>query len=240
MEKENIHLNVIGDKGPIVIELLEGPARKQEYPVKYVKSGTINAPFLFVKRILENKKLAVVEYSEAEKWIKLLEDPTSNYGAEIKGEIKLNPDLEKFGINKNKYFSGQELLNHVRSFAHCFQTTAEAKELIKSLQNFDIKFEQSYIKTDDRKGAKEDSIKSAITYNKGEVKTELTLSLPLFVGSQKVLFDVEIEIEARDGKPVFGFYSINMEQIIKDETTHLILEQLTLFQNADFVIIPIS
>lgn len=240
MEKENLNITVNGDvKNPIVIELLEGEARKQQYPVKYSRSGTINAPYFFIKRIKDIKN-AVVEYSIAEKYIKLLEDPNDSYGAEITGAIKLNPDLVAFGINKHKYFSGQDLMNHARSFAHCFQNTGEAKELIRSLQNFDVKFEQSYIKTDDRKGAKEDSIKSAITFNKGEVKTEITLFIPLFVGSPRVLFDVEIEIEAKEGKPVFGFYSINMEQLIKDEADKLILDQLELFQKADFVIIPIS
>jgi hypothetical protein len=239
MQKENINLTVNGDvKTPIEIILREGEAHKPVYPRKYVSSGIISAPREFSEKITD-KKLAVVEFSISDRSIKLFEDPTNSDAAEITGSVKVNPDLLAFGINKDKYFTSSDLIKHTRKHAHCFKTAAEAKELIQTLTNFEVKFEQTHKKEDDRKGNTEEHVKNAIKYHKGEVKDKLNLSLPLFVGSPKVDFEVEIEIDRQGTTPVFGFYSINMESIFLEQIEALIQKEVTLLK-AKFTCIQLS
>jgi hypothetical protein len=238
-EKENINLTINGEvKNPIEIVLREGEAIKHQYPKKYVTTGVIGSPVKF-SSMVKNKEASVVEVYYIERKIKLFEDPTNTDSAEVVGQITTNPDLMAFGINKDTYFTSTQLIKHVRKYAHCFKTTAEAKALIETLQNFEVKFEQTHKKEDDRKGNSEESVKNAIKYHKGEVKTDLKLSLPLFVGADKVDFDVEIEIDRQGTTPVFGFYSINMETIILEETEKLIDSQVEILEK-EFTCIQIN
>jgi hypothetical protein len=239
MEKENINLTINGDvKNPIEIVLREGEALKHQYPKKYVATGVITAPKDFIKQIVDKAKV-VVEYYYKDQKIKLNADPTNNEGAEIIGQIVVNPDLMAFGINKDRFFTSADLIKHTRKYAHCFSTPQEAKELIQTLQNFEVKFEQTHKKEDDRKGNTEDSVKNAIKFHKGEVKDKIQLLLPLFVGSPKVAFEVEVEIEKQGTAPVFGFYSITMESINQQQVESLINEELKILKK-DFTCIQIN
>lgn len=239
MEKENINITINGEaKTPIEIVMREGEALKHQYPKKYIASGIISAPREFAKMI-KDKTLGVVEFSYRDQKIKIFEDPTNTDSAEVTGQITINPDLVAFGINKDKFFTNADLIKHVRKYAHCFKTPEEAKTLIETLQNFEVVFEQSHKKEDDRKGNTEESVKNAIKFAKGEVKTKLELSIPLFVGSAKVPFSVEIEIERQGTIPVFGFYSITMESINLENIETLINEELK-FLKKDFTCIQLS
>ncbi len=239
MEKENINLTINGEvKNPIEIVLREGEAIKHQYAKKYSATGVITAPKDFIK-LIEDKTKSIVEYYYKDQKIKLFADPTDNEGAEITGQISINPDLVAFGINKDRFFTSADLIKHVRKYAHCFSTPQEAKELIQTLQNFEVKFEQTHKKEDDRKGNTEDSVKNAIKFHKGEVKDKIQLLLPLFVGSPKVAFEVEVEIEKQGTAPVFGFYSITMESINQEQVEILIDKELTALKK-DFTCIQIN
>lgn len=240
MEKENINLTINGEvKTPIELVIREGDAIRHSYPKKYVAEGVITAPGFFSKRIT-NPEDVVVEYSYLERTIKLFENPTDNDKAEVKGVLKTNPDLMAFGINKDKYFTSSELIKFIRKYAHCFKSTTEAKELINSLQNFEFKFEQANIKSDDRKGNTEESVKNAIIYHKGEIKKQVQLHLPLYIGIGKETIDLEVEIERQGTNPVFGFYSINMETFLEKTAEAIIREQVVSMIQQKFTCIQTS
>jgi hypothetical protein len=239
MDKENINLTINGDvKNPIEIVLREGEAIKHQYLKKYTFNGVISAPRDFSKMIT-NKGLAVVEFSYKDQLIKILEDPTDADGAEVTGKISINPDLVAFGINKDVFRTSSELIKHARKYAHCFKSPQEAKDLIVTLQNFEVKFEQTHKKEDDRKGNTEDMVKNAIKFHKGEVKSEIELSIPLFIGSPKVDFKIEVEIERQGTTPVFGFYSITMESINLVNVKSLIDAELEVLRK-DFTCLQLS
>jgi hypothetical protein len=222
MNKENLYITVNGElKDPIEIVLREGQAAPIEQPVKYVVEGVIDAPLEYSKTINDITK-AIVEYSFWDKFIIIKEDPKNKFAGSVKGTIVLHPDFVAFGINKDKMRSSKELINFVRKYAHCFSSMEEAKELITSLRNFEVSFEKIHVKSDDRKGNTEESVKNAVKYSKGEVKSLLTLSMPLFEGGPKVPFTVEVETEVEGSSPVFGFYSLDMEVILRDQTEEMI------------------
>lgn len=239
MQAEKISLTVNGEvKEPLEVILREGQAEPIVLPEKYLFTGTIQAPRIFSKTI-KDKSLTVVEYSFAEKKLTIKVNPTDKLAAEVRGRIETNPDLLEFKINQDKYIDSKKLINHVRKYAHCFKTMDEAKELIKSLQNFEIKFEQTHVRNDDRKGNSEESVKNAIKYHKGEVKTLLELSMPLFVGAPKVDFTVEIEIDREGTTPVFGFYSIDLEVLIRQQVEELIFAEVAELQS-EFTCLQLS
>jgi hypothetical protein len=240
MKDEKINITINGEvKQPIEIVLREGAAEPIKDTVqKYTKVGVITAPFDFSKRIKDKSK-ALVEYSINEGWIKLYENPTNKEASEVKGLIEKDPALLAFGINKDKYFSGPELIKHARKYAHVFKDINDVKDLISSLQNFDIKFEQTYSKGDDRKGNTDEHVKNALKFHKGEVKTDFTLMVPFFLGAEKVPVDVQIEIELKDSKPSFGFFSLTLETLIQEKTEELINNNVMKFIPG-FTVIQIS
>ena len=89
-----------------------------------------------------------------------------------------------------------------------------------------VKFEHEVTKTDDRKGNTEDSVKNSIKYHKGELQNTLALSMPLYVGTDKVDFSVEIEIDRDGTTPVFSFYSLDLEVQLKEIAEQLINTEL--------------
>lgn len=224
--ENKINLTINGEvKEPIQIVVREGEAASIIEPVQVDISGTIESARLYANKI-EDKKKAVVTFSLDKKTIELNSDPTNIYRHIVKGELKTNPDLIAFGINKGNKFNSDQLQNFIKTHAHCIKDINEAKNLIKSLQNFMVKFEQEVTKTDDRKGTTEDSVKNSIKYHKGELQNILALSMPLYVGTDKVDFTVEIEIDRDGTTPVFSFYSLDLEVQLKETSEHLINTEL--------------
>jgi hypothetical protein len=240
MKKEDIKINVASDfKGPLDIVIREGQAETIFYPQKIRSTGTINSPFRYSVKI-DDKKKALVEYSVSNLTIKLFSDPSDEKGAEIIGCLRDNPDLIEFGINKNKMFTGAELINHARTHSHCFEKVQDVKDLIQSLQNFEVQYESTIVKTDDRKGVTEDSVKSAIKINKGAIKMDLDLFMPIHVGGPKYGIKVQVEIEKQKGGniPVFGFYSLELENTIINASEAIMADEILKLK--DFVCIQVS
>jgi hypothetical protein len=229
MKPESINLTINGEiKDPIEIVLREGEAIKPSYPQKYSTAGVIGAPAEFAKKI-KDKSNSIVEFSIKDLWIKLYENPTSKDAAIIEGKLLLNPELVAFAINKDLYITSNQLRKFILKYAHCFENISDGKDLIKCLENFEIVFEQAHTKSDDRKGNQEESVKSAIKYSKGELKTIWNLNMPLFIGSPKASFQIEIEIDRKETTPVFGFYSLELEVLLRAEAERLILGELSKF-----------
>jgi hypothetical protein len=238
MQKENVQITIVSDgKQPIEFITREGKAPEIFYPKKIRSKGLIDSPFLY-SRLVKDKDKALVEYSVSGLHIKLMSDPSSEIGTEIEGQLSKNPDFIAFGINKNKFFISSELITFARTHSHCFANIKDVKELIESLQNFEVKYEQTVVKKDNRQGETEDSVKNAIKFNKGEVKKHFSLLMPIHVGGPKVPIDVEIEIEKQGTAPGFAFYALELENIIRDEQEEIMGNEIAKLK--DFVCIQIS
>lgn len=160
----------------------------------------------------------VVTYSKTntKKRIVLTTDPTIQRRDTFTAELIINPDLVAFGLNGGRNFRHEELVNFVRKYAYCFGDLQSAKDLIKSLRNFEVKFEQTIAREDDRQGNKKDLVESAIKFNKGEIPVVWDLYMPLYIGTEKVRFSIEVEIEKQDSQPVFSFHSLDMQVAAED------------------------
>lgn len=139
----------------------------------------------------------------------------------------MNPELSEFGINTGKTFTSGQLIRFIRKFAHCFARIEDAQSFIKKLQNFEVKFEQTVVKQDDRKGNTEDAVKNAIKYSKGELDLILDIAMPFFKGCDPVLITLDIEIDRDGTTPVFGFYSLDFEVKLREFIVNVMTQELT-------------
>ena len=146
-------------------------------------------------------------------WIELKESPNDALGTVITAQLLDNKDFIDFGINKDKQFTQQQLEKFIRQKAHCFESVDDARKLIDSLRNFEVRYEQTVKKEDDRAGNKENTQKEAIKFAKGELPKVLNLRMPLFKNQPAVSFTVEVEVDRQphSNLPVFSFYSMDVE-----------------------------
>lgn len=178
-----------------------------------------------------NRGAGLVEYStfltdSQEPFIILYEDAENPRASIIRGTLKQNPELKPFGINQNKFFSNKELERLVKMSSHLFPDLKTAKDLIKNLQNFQVKFTTLIEKKDDRAGNTKDLIESAIEVSAGAIQKVWKLRAPLFVGGPAEEFEVEIEIEKRGDSASMGFFSLEYSKLVKERGEQMIADEL--------------
>lgn len=222
-DEKNFNFNVDGPidpEKPIKIELIQrtGTAKKIFERRTFSLLVLIGSIYEWVSKrthptpVQENPGVIVYSRNVDAPFIKYLQDPNDELATTLTAKMEVNPDLDAFGINRGVRFTQKELENHVRTYAHCFESLEVAKDLIKRMQNFDVRYEQQVKKTDDRRGETEDLVKSALKFAKGELPATLTLRLPLYVGTDAQDVEVEIEVDrGRANMPEFSFYSIDLE-----------------------------
>lgn len=234
--KIQVHVPEGYNGSPIEVIVREGVAPKINEPIAFGrKKVTIGTMFALVAGGVfnatpkENKGILLYNLQPDGLGLEFIADPNDALAPILHGNLELNPDLVAFGINKDRYFSGRDLIKFARKFAHCFADPGQPTKLIASLQNFEVKFEQVHKKEDDRKGNASEQIKSALKFTRGEVPLAWDLKLPLFKGTPDVEFTVEIEIEAEGGHPAFAFYSLEVELLLRKLGPDLITTEVNKF-----------
>lgn len=238
MKVDNLNVSVPTDYDgkPITIVFREDSAASVNNPVRFAKKVSVQTIHEFIKgkkyggTPKENTGVLMYNLQADNLGLEFLENPNDELATKLIANIELNPDFIAFGINKDRYFQGRQLINHCRKYAHCFAEPSQAQRLIAALQNFEIKFEQTHKKEDDRKGNAEEQIKSALKFVKGEVPTIWQMSMPLFKGAPNVEFSIEIEIEAQGGHPAFAFYSMEVELMLRETGTETIMNEVDKFK----------
>lgn len=172
----------------------------------YINTRTVPTP------IQENPGVIVYSIDPEHPFIKYYENPNDSLATVLKAKMEVNPDLEAFRINTQQGFYQKDLENHVRSYAHCFTSLDEVKDIIKRLQNFDVRYEQQVKQADDRQGQTEQAVKSALKFASGELPKVISLRLPLYLGTPAQEVTLEIEVDrGKNNMPVFSFYSLDLE-----------------------------
>lgn len=248
IENFNVYLNGEVPQKPIEIIFREGkapePLRTID-PQKISISGDIDTVLSYVRDRYHTREegddngsniVPIVVYCDDPKrsYIELREKPNSPNGTIIRGELKENPDLKEFHFNQAGVFDNQRFIAVIRENAHCFKSLDDAKQLVKSLQNFQARFTTEVDNLDDRQGNTENRIKTVIDSTKTGIPQELHFNMPFFNGGEKKAFTVEVEIDVKmnNGKPEakFGFFSMDMVQAARDEAEVIINNQIEALQ----------
>lgn len=176
----------------------------------------------------ENKEIVVYSINPDKPFIKFYSDPTDPLGPEyeVSTELKLNPDLQAFGINSDRKFNRKELKNLVRRYAHLFPTTEECRDLMQKLDNFQAKFTTLVEKADDRAGNTKDLVQQAIEFTRGELPKVFNLLAPIYSNTTAVPLVLDIEVDKQGNEAVFSFYCLEYEKVRVDQAAALILNQV--------------
>jgi hypothetical protein len=227
---------------PIEIIVREGEAAKPlntVQPRKREFCGGIDSVLSFVKdrykiaeSIVEKHDYVMVEYcyNPDRPWILLDTDINNPLSTTVRGELIKNPDLKPFEFNKGAVFTNKSFIQVIKENAHCFASIQEANQLIKQLRNFVAKFTTEVEDLNDNQGNTKLKIETKLEAAKSGIPELLNFSAPLFNGGNKVYFTVEVEIEVvmNNGKPEakFGFFSLELNQMLRDEAERIINMQV--------------
>ena len=223
------------DGKPIVLIIREGDAETINNPIAWGnKAVSIKSIVEFVRKREftkspeENKGVVTYCLHPERARIEFDQDPFNNQAPSMSAKLTINPDLQAFGINKDRFFSSKDLEGFVLKYAHCFADIEEVKSLRGHLKNFIVKYEQTVEKANDNQGNTKDLVESSIKINKGMLPLVWKLKLPLFVAGPKIDLEVEIEIQKIVGSnmPGFGFYSMELEPKLRQAVEDSIYDQI--------------
>ena len=131
------------------------------------------------------------------------------------------------------------MVDWVRKYGRFFvaeNPTLLAKDFIKSLQNFQAKFETQVVSKDDRKGNTEESIQKFVNAERGLIPFGFKLKMYPFEGVDAyVELDVEVEIEQQNNSVVFLLFCFDKASLVEDLKDRVIAEELS--DLGDYVII---
>lgn len=234
MDVEKVSITATSADGkPVEVVMREGDAPKINEPVKFSRKVCLGSIAEWVSKkkfaqAIEDRTGVVVFCQDPENpSVSFYENPNNVLATILDCYLNDNPDFNAFGINKEKIFTQKELERHTRKYAHCFENVEDAKSLINSLTNFEVRFEQVVSKSDDRSGNKENLDKEMLKLAKGELPKTLKLRMPLFKNTDPVSFEISVEVDRlNNNMPGFSFYSMDVELMKRNLATSLIKKEV--------------
>lgn len=166
-------------------------------PERVVIAGVIDSPADWIE-----KRLTTFDHMQAhlivdrEKLrIKLRIDENNHFATEISGSLTESEQFIKFGINKGDYITNFEMANLFKMNRTCFETQATAMKLVSELMNFKAKVERDIEKADNNRGDRKALIAQTVQSN---LPDRFNLYMPVFKGTPKQSFEVEVYVNAND------------------------------------------
>ena len=242
MEDEKINITVTGGKNELVIrhgEAIPAPVYKKIGIV-----GNVFAPARFIEHVMaevQSHENGIIIINIPEKAIQFETNiGTKDEGVIVTGKLTQNPALFVFAINTDRQFGNKELQNIIRKNAHVFESLEAAKNLIKTLQNFSVTFEQLKEEADDRAGNKESKWAEKIKISKGQLPGVIKLLSPVYKDTPAYEFDLEIELDRAGKEVVYSFYSVGFEDRVDTITKKLLEDNVTPMCRAIYPVITVS
>jgi hypothetical protein len=196
------------------------PTLHEEEPVAL--EGTISAPANFYnKRTAEIKnEKSHVTYSYRDRTITLItKEDYSQLGSEITGQLTVNPAIAELGINETKTFFVGELVKHIRKNKFYFHDKAQHEKIVNALQNFSANINSEIKKINTNNGNIEDLLKVTM---KSNAELSFKAVLPVFIGQELKVFDVEIACAADSNAVKFWFESPALHELLQLDTKQII------------------
>jgi hypothetical protein len=240
---ENLHVKIEQLEGTM-LTIREGEALPPVPPKKIHIIGDIKTVSSFIEKrkagaiagisgyqYIEPTR-AIVEVDKIKKTITLSLDPQDEFGAVIIAKMDPNPDLEKFGINKNVQFSQKELVNLLKFSRLYFEDFDKHGSLLKAYQVFSAKTHTDLSGDSDNRGNKNFAFNKKVETG---LPTSFVMNLPIFKGQDPKRFMVEICLDVTDAAASFWFESIELAELTELEGAKILDEELE--SCADYVVI---
>ncbi len=220
-------INVTVENGVKTLDIRHGELNKIHIPRALVVEGAaIGSVFEYLsKKGIDPDEIenSAVSFSYEELYLKLSFAVRREAQPDrIEGKLKLHPDLDLWQINKAKKYTNQELSDFIKMNRHYFDNTDTAMKLVSELRSLKVKTEKELENADNRQGDYRMVIGQRVI--ESNIPKDFILKLPVFVGTDPVSVNVEIEVSASD----FGctLISPDLKKMIDLETRVLIDAEL--------------
>lgn len=219
---------------PVEIIVREGAAIKHYEPQIVNLSGTIQAPgnFIALRKNYHEKEGVHVLFSKTDMSITLVLDEREHFKTTIKGSLIKNPDLEYYGINKDKIYTIADLQRFLRMRRSHFTDKDKNLLIVDNLSKF-----KATVSTDmeQQKTTRGESKNLHETKIKTDLALDFELNMPIFKGCENKKFKVEICFSVRDASVDVWLESPELQEIIDRDLDAILKAELTKFE--DFVVI---
>lgn len=234
-DKENTQINVDFEGDELQITHRHGEAAKVQEPQKVRISGSIEAPLEYYSKRKDviDQDAAHLEVKQDSGAIYLYCNPHSPIGAEITGQMKMNPLLQKMHIND---FSGHTftedafilLLKQTRSI---FDVQGDNFNLVDKIKNIEMRVEKEIDRKDDERGSRKDYFEQVC---ETDLPDGFMLNTNIFVaskeGTKEELFYVELKYHYKNGLQ-FWLESPDLQDIYEERLEKMIGEQILGFND---------
>ena len=209
MDTKEINVHLANDVK--TLEILHGDAHENLAPRTVNVSGLIGAPYEFLNKRLRNlhedeSEQVVIIADKLRDCVLVVNRDTRKlsldflasypYGDKVTGQLIMNPDFEKFGINgSGNKRSTFELSDFIKMNASFFKDKNDALKLVSELRNFRAKVDKDMENSDDQRGNRKVKLYQTVESN---IPKTFQLSMPVFKGEDPVTFSVEVNIDPSD------------------------------------------
>lgn len=238
---KDLHVKVEQVQGDTLI-IREGTALPQVAPNKITITGDIKTVSSFINKRKDagdlpglqriDPNLAVVVVDREKNTILLSLNPADPFGAVITAKLEPNPDLEKFGINKNVQFSQKELVQLLKFSRVYFEDFGQHGTLLKAYQAFTAKTFTSIAGEQDNRGNKNFAFDKKVETG---LPSAFVMKLPVFKGQEPRRFMVEICLDVTDAAASFWFESVELAEMSEIESEAILKTELE--SCSDYVVI---
>lgn len=208
---EELKVNLTSDQKELIIRT--GEAQKIKVPIPEKFTGTIVAPIDYVNIRKADPQKAIVEYNRKKMQITYYADPTDSEAAVITGTVKMNPELEKFGINAEKMYSPKQLADFLKLNRIYFSDRDAQSIIVTKLNDLTATVNKEIAANQDTRGNAKATIDRKVTTN---IPENFALSMPLIVGGEKKDFLVEIGLDPRDAGISCWLASVELAELMKE------------------------
>lgn len=170
----------------------------------------------------------LVSYSKKDASIIFMENIYDDGGGtSVVGKLKLDTDLASLKINENFIYTPKELSDKLKMLSTLFDKREGWLNIVKNLKNFTAEATKKLEEADDDKGNK---TSNAVQTLKTSFDLHFDLNCNIFTGvSLKKTFRVEINADVRSKAMDLWLESVELKEIIDQEVSHVIGEELERF-----------
>lgn len=233
-KKEDFKFDVKLEGDNPKLTILHGDADKVFYPVKEsILNTTIEGPAKYFDVVgchyPDVLKTATVKVDGAKGEIVLDLNAKDTLAATVKGALRVNRDLEAFGINSEKTkFTGEELARLILTKSNVINLAPnKVKEFANKFKNFSATVTKSIEKQSDDVGNILDNFIQKVTVD--NLPAEIPFSAMLHIGCAKSEFTVNVGLESTGRNIVFFLYSPEYTAALHEEKEALIAAQVSEF-----------
>ncbi|MVM33630.1 hypothetical protein GO755_26565 [Spirosoma sp. HMF4905] len=193
--KPEFTVNLVSDENELTIR--QGEALELREPVVTHRSGVLASPLLWLlKRITTIEQLKCLVTVDRNKLsIELDVHETDPYAPMITGKLEYHPMFITFGVNSGKYLTNYQMAQLFKMNRTAFENPSVAMQLVSDLQQFRAKVDKEIEKQNDNKGNVRELRAQLVTSN---LPQAFNLVMPIFKGTKKEVFEVEVYINPDD------------------------------------------